>query len=677
MNKPAKILVTAALPYANGPLHIGHIAGCFLPSDTYVRFLKLRGEDVKFICGSDEHGVAIDIKARNENKSPKEVVDYYHHLMADTFKEFGIEFDIYSRTSSKIHHETASDFFLKLYNDKVFIEKETEQYYDEEAKQFLADRYITGTCPHCGYEQAYGDQCEKCGTSLSPSELKNPVSALSGNKPVLRKTKNWFLPLDKLQPQMEAYVNKHKSDWRSHVFGQCTSWLKQGLQPRAMTRDLDWGVKVPLKEAENKVLYVWFDAPIGYISATKELLPDTWEEYWKGKDSKLIHFIGKDNIVFHCLIFPAMLMTHGEYVLPSQVPANEFLNLEGQKISTSRNWAVWLHEYLKDFPDKKDELKYVLTSIAPETSDSEFTWKDFQARVNNELVAILGNFINRITVLCGKYYEGKIPPIESTSIYFEDVQKQIDIVHQEVTLHLENFRFRQGLFSVMELARFGNKFLTIQEPWKMIKDKPKEVEKVMMDCLQISANLALMLQPFLPDTSAKIFKMLGLKTRFKWNESPEFKPEHQLGESILLFKKIEDEEIEFQLNKLKQASEKNTLKEANKDKPLTKENITFDEFSKLDLRTGTIIEAEKVPKTDKLLKLVVDIGSEKRTIVSGIAKDHHPENIIGQQVIMVTNLAPRNIKGIESKGMILMVESEGKLNFAQVSAKSKNGSVVS
>jgi methionyl-tRNA synthetase len=673
MNKTEKYLITAALPYANGPLHIGHIAGCYLPADIYVRYLRLHNHDVKFICGSDEHGVPITIKAKNENISPQQVVDKYHAMMRDAFIEFGISFDIYSRTSSPIHHQTAADFFKVIYDKNIFIEEITEQYYDEKAQQFLADRYITGTCPKCGNTSAYGDQCEKCGTSLNPTDLINPKSALSGETPVLKKTKNWFLPLDKIQPQLEKFIEQHKDDWKTNVYGQCKSWLNAGLQPRAMTRDLDWGVKVPVEGAEGKVLYVWFDAPIGYISATKELLPDTWQDYWQNKNTKLVHFIGKDNIVFHCIIFPAMLMSHGNFILPDNVPANEFLNLEGDKISTSRNWAVWLHEYLQDFKNKQDELRYVLTSIAPETADSEFTWKDFQTRVNNELVAVLGNFVNRVMVLMHKYFEGKIQGNGKIDIANKDVYQAIDKCYNSLQKNIESYKFRQGLFEVMDLARFGNKYLTDAEPWKTIKTEPENSSEVLHDCLLLIAHLSCCLQPFLPHTSQKIFAQLNLKSKFLWHEEIVFSAGHQLQKPELLFAKIEDDIIQQQIDKLF-AGKNNTAMNLQPQK----ETCTYDDFTKLDIRVGEIIAAEKVLNADKLLALIIDTGIDRRQVVSGIAEHYKPDEIIGQKVCILANLAPRKIRGIESHGMILMAEDNtGKLCFVMPQEDDFfNGSIV-
>lgn len=673
-------LITAALPYANGPVHIGHLAGCYLPADIYVRYLRSSGKDVKFICGSDEHGVPITIKAKNEGITPQQVVDKYHKIMGDAFKEFGISFDIFSRTSSKTHHQTASDFFKKLYAQGSFTEQVTDQYYDEEAKQFLADRYIVGTCPKCANKNAYGDQCEKCGTSLSPTELINPHSMLSGSKPVMKQTKNWFLPLDKLSPKIKAYIEQHK-DWKPNVYGQCKSWLDSGdgLQPRAMTRDLDWGVPVPVKDSEGKVLYVWFDAPIGYISATKDLIPNEWEKYWKDKESRLIHFIGKDNIVFHCIIFPAMLMEHGEFVLPDNVPANEFLNLEGDKISTSRNWAVWLHEYLLEFKDKQDVLRYTLCANAPETKDNDFTWKDFQAKNNNELVAILGNFVNRTLVLTHKYYDGIVP--NATEYNKEDllVLEEITKAPDKISASLEQFRFREALGELMNLARVGNKYLAETEPWKLIKTDEKRVKTIMNISLQITCNLAILCEPFLPFTSKKLFAMLNVNP-IRWSgakQSNNLHAGHKINKEELLFAKIEDAEIDAQIKKLqdsKKVNEENTKVEILNGKP----EILFDDFEKMDIRIGTVLEAEKVKGTDKLLKLRIDTGIDVRTVVSGIALYYTPEEMLGKQVSILVNLAPRKIKGIESNGMILMAENaKGELSLVSpVKDDVNNGSVV-
>lgn len=658
-----RTLVTSALPYANGPVHIGHLAGCYLPSDIFVRYKRSKGEDVIFICGSDEHGVPITIKAKKEGVSPQDVVDKYHKMMGDSFKEFGISFDVYSRTSNKIHHDTASDFFKTLYDKGVFTEEITEQYYDEEAKQFLADRYITGTCPKCANPNAYGDQCEKCGSTLSATELINPKSTLSGSKPVLKETKNWFLPLDKLQPKIQAYLDQHK-DWKVNVYGQCKSWLDsgEGLQPRAMTRDLDWGVPVPVKGAEGKVLYVWFDAPIGYISATKELKPKDWELYWKDKETRLIHFIGKDNIVFHCIIFPSMLMEHGEFILPDNVPANEFLNLEGDKISTSRNWAVWLHEYLIDFKDKQDVLRYTLCSNAPETKDNDFTWADFQTKNNSELVAILGNFVNRTLVLTHKYYNGVVPSAETYTKEDLLILEQLAAFPDKISAAIEQFKFREALAEMMNLARLGNKYLAETEPWKIIKTDESRVKTIMNIALQITCNLAIVCEPFLPFTSQKLFTMLNMPT-LKWHaakQTSNMASGHTINKDELLFAKIEDTEIQSQVDKLAASKSANTVTVIAPAKPET----SFNDFSKMDIRTGTILEAERVPKTDKLLKLKIDTGIDTRIVVSGIAEWYKPENIIGQQVSILVNLAPRKIKGIESQGMILMAsDNKGELSF--------------
>ncbi len=686
MSKFKRYTITAALPYANGPVHIGHLAGCYLPADIYVRYLRSKNEDVKFICGSDEHGVPITIKAKKEGITPQQVVDKYHKIMGDSFNEFGISFDIFSRTSSKTHHETASGFFKTLYDKGIFKEEITEQYFDETANQFLADRYIVGTCPKCGNINAYGDQCENCGSTLNATDLINPRSTLSGEKPVMRKTKNWFLPLDTMQPQIEAYIDSHK-EWKANVFGQCKSWLSAGLQPRAMTRDLDWGVKVPIDSAEGKVLYVWFDAPIGYISATKELTPD-WEKYWKDKETKLVHFIGKDNIVFHCIIFPAMLMAEGSYILPENVPANEFLNLEGDKISTSRNWAVWLHEYLLDFKDKQDALRYSLCANAPETKDNDFTWKDFQAKNNNELVAILGNFINRTLVLTHKYYDGKVPVAAEYTKADIILLEEMSRFPAKIASSIELYRFREALGELMNLARLGNKYLADNEPWILIKTDAVRVQTTMNLSLQITANLAVLMEPFLPFTSKKLFSMLNLNSGLKWNDAERtdlLQAGHQINPSSLLFEKIEDEAITAQVNKLEASKIANQTEADKPEDELSlmqktaapaKPDITFEDFNKMDVRVGTILEAERVPKTDKLMKLLIDTGIDKRTVVSGIAAYYKPEDIIGQQVSILVNLAPRKIKNIESQGMILMAENNaGELSFV-LPAKSNmnNGS---
>ena len=667
--------VTAALPYANGPVHIGHLAGCYLPADIYARYLRSKGKDVKFICGSDEHGAAISIRAKKEGISSQQVIDKYHKMMGDAFKDFGISFDIYARTSSPTHHKTASEFFTNLYEKNIFSEEITEQYYDEQAKQFLADRYIVGTCPNCNNENAYGDQCENCGSTLNATDLINPHSTLSGAVPILKTTKNWFLPLDKMQGDIENYIDSHK-DWKANVYGQCKSWLNQGLQPRAMTRDLDWGVKVPLKDAEGKVLYVWFDAPIGYISATKELTPD-WEKYWKSKDTKLVHFIGKDNIVFHCIIFPAILMAHGDYILPENVPANEFLNLEGEKISTSRNWAVWLHEYLQDFAGKQDILRYVLCANAPETKDNDFTWKDFQARNNNELVAVFGNFINRVMVLSHKYFDGKAGEIKDCTPYDLAVLAEMQSYPAKIAKSIEQYRFREALVELMNLARLGNKYLADTEPWKISKEESQRIATILAISLQIAANLAILSEPFLPFTSKSLFEQLNL-TSSDWNTAGAanlIPAGHQLGAATLLFAKIEDEQMDAQLAKLTASKKEN--EKANHQMEAQKPLITFDDFSHNDMRVGTIIAAERVPKTKNLLKMTIDTGIDQRTVVSGIAAYYEPENIIGQQVTILVNLAPRDIKGITSEGMILMAENaDGSLVFiAPTKAISNGGSV--
>ena len=678
-NSFKRTLVTAALPYANGPVHIGHLAGCYLPADIYVRYLRSIGSDVKFICGSDEHGVPITIKAKKEGITPQQVVDKYHKIMGDAFNEFGISFDIYSRTTNKTHHQTASDFFKTLYDKGGFTEQITEQYYDEEAKQFLADRYITGTCPKCANPNAYGDQCEKCGSSLNATDLIDAKSTLSGSKPVLKQTKNWFLPLDKLQPKIKEYIDSH-SNWKPNVYGQCKSWIESGdgLQPRAMTRDLDWGVKVPIAGAEGKVLYVWFDAPIGYISATKELLPNTWKDYWQNKESRLIHFIGKDNIVFHCIIFPAMLMEHGEFILPDNVPANEFLNLEGDKISTSRNWAVWLHEYLHEFKGQQDVLRYTLCSNAPEAKDNDFTWKDFQTKNNSELVAILGNFVNRTVVLTHKFYNGKVPQAEKFSKEDMIVLEELSKFPNKISEPLEHFKFREALTELMNLARLGNKYLADTEPWKLIKTDEERVKTIMNIALQITTNLAILSEPFLPFTSKKLFASLNINP-LTWlfaKKTNNLPTNHVIAKEELLFAKIEDEQIQIQLAKLENSKKENTP--AN-NIPSQKAETSFDDFSKMDIRVGTILEAERVPKTDKLLKLKIDTGIDVRTVVSGIAEWYKPEDIIGVQVSILANLAPRKIKGIESQGMILMAEnSQGELSFVVPTKKDKtnNGSII-
>ncbi|QHL89382.1 methionine--tRNA ligase [Nibribacter ruber] len=678
ITNPKRYTITAALPYANGPVHIGHLAGVYIPADVYSRYLRSRGRDVKFVCGSDEHGVPITIRAKKEGITPQQAVDKYHELIKKSFSDFNISFDIYSRTSSKTHAETASNFFRKLYEEGKFIEQTTQQYFDEKAQQFLADRYIVGTCPKCGNDGAYGDQCESCGTSLNATDLINPKSTLSGEPPVLRETKHWYLPLDQYEPWLREWiVEGHKSDWKTNVYGQCKSWIDQGLQPRAVTRDLDWGVPVPVEGAEGKVLYVWFDAPIGYISATKDLTPE-WELYWKDQETKLVHFIGKDNIVFHCIIFPAMLKAHGDYVLPDNVPANEFLNLEGDKISTSRNWAVWLHEYLEDLPGKADVLRYVLCANAPETKDNDFTWKDFQARNNNELLAIFGNFINRAVVLTHKYYNGAIPARGELTEFDKEVMASLAAFPEKIAASLEQYRFKEALGELMNLARLGNKYLADTEPWKLFKTDPARVETIMNIALQISASLTILAEPFLPETAIKLANMLQY-TPGKWDQagSPDLLPAgHVIGEAALLFEKIEDAVMEAQVQKLLDTKKANEL--ANAVAAPAKEDITFDDFSKIDIRIGTILEAEKVAKTKKLLKLKVDTGLDQRTIVSGIAEHFNPEEIIGQQVSVLVNLAPREIKGILSQGMLLMAENaDGSLAFMQPSKPVVNGGGVS
>lgn len=667
--------VTAALIYANGPIHIGHLAGCYLPADIYVRYLRSKGEDVKFISGTDEHGVPITLKARNEGVTPQEIVDKYYSQIKKSFYEFGISFDIYSRTSNKTHHNTSSEFFTKLYEKGIFEEKTNEQYFDPKAGQFLADRYIVGTCPNCGNDNAYGDQCEKCGTSLSPTELKDPRSTLSGEKPVMKETKNWYLPLDKLQPKIESYIDQHQ-DWKVNVYGQCKSWLNQGLHPRAMTRDLDWGVKVPLKDAEGKVLYVWFDAPIGYITATQELMGDQWEKYWKDDDTRLLHFIGKDNIVFHCIIFPSMLMEHGEYILPDNVPANEFMNLEGDKISTSRNWAVWLHEYLEEFPGKQDVMRYALTANAPETKDNDFTWKDFQTRNNSELVAIFGNFVNRAVVLTHKYFEGKVPEKGELQPIDEEVLNQLSGFPQKIADSIEKFRFREALSLLMDLARVGNKYLADTEPWKLIKTDESRVSTIMNISLQIAASLAIVCEPFMPFTAEKLSKTFGLKSRTWGNAGDKdlLAAGTPVEKGALLFEKIEDEVVEKQIQKLHTARAEKESKEQKPNVKPMKDIIQFDDFMKMDIRVGEILTAEPVPKSNKLLKFTVDTGIDKRTILSGIAKHFTPEEMVGKKVTVLVNLAPRKIMGIESEGMILFAENEdGALKAVRPAEDAENG----
>lgn len=677
MKEFKRYTVTTALPYANGPVHIGHLAGVYVPADIYVRYLRLRHKDVIFIGGSDEHGVPITLKARNEGVTPQQVVDRYHNIIKESFKKFGISYDIYSRTSSQIHHETAAEFFKTLYDKGEFIEKISKQYFDEAESQFLADRYIIGTCPKCEYEAAYGDQCENCGSSLSPEELINPRSVISGNKPILKETKHWYLPLDKYENWLKQWILEEHKEWKPNVYGQCKSWLDAGLFPRAVTRDLDWGVKVPLHEAENKVLYVWFDAPIGYISATKELRPD-WEKYWKDAETKLVHFIGKDNIVFHCIIFPSMLKQEGSYILPENVPANEFLNLEGDKISTSRNWAVWLHEYLEEFPNKQDVLRYVLCANAPETKDSDFTWKDFQARNNNELVAILGNFINRALVLTHKYYDGKIPVPSEITDKEKEIREEILKIKSDLEKNIENYKFREALKDFMQISRIGNKYLADTEPWKLIKTDSERVKTIMYYSLQLCAISVVLGEIFLPFSMEKLRNMLNME-KTDWEDVLKFdllKPEHKINQAELLFEIIDDAKIEEQLNKLAKTKEMN--ESSAKTVSPQKEEITYDDFVKQDIRVATILEAEKVPKADKLLKLLVDTGIDKRTIVSGIAEYYKPEEIIGKQVCVLVNLAPRKLRGIESAGMILMAtDKDGSLKFVSPENLTANGSVIS
>ncbi|HLU81621.1 MAG TPA: methionine--tRNA ligase [Flavobacteriaceae bacterium] len=677
--------ITAALPYTNGPIHIGHLAGVYVPADIYARYLRLRGENCIFVCGSDEHGVPIAIKAKKEGVTPQEIVDKYHKIIKKSFEDFGISFDNYSRTTAKIHHETATQFFKKLYEDGKFIEETTAQLYDQEAEQFLADRFVTGTCPKCNNPEAYGDQCEKCGSSLNATDLINPKSTISGSAPVMKKTKHWFLPLDKYEPWLREWILEgHKKDWKPNVYGQVKSWIDDGLRPRAVTRDLNWGVPVPVKGAEGKVMYVWFDAPIGYISSTKEWAEKNgkdWKTYWKNPETRLVHFIGKDNIVFHCIIFPAMLKAEGSYILPENVPANEFLNLEGQKLSTSKNHAVWLHEYLEDFPGKQDVLRYVLTANAPETKDNDFTWKDFQARNNNELVAIFGNFINRVTVLTHKYYEGQVPPSKKLTEIDKNVLSQVNTLPQKISGAIERYRFREAQTEMMGLARLGNKYLADEEPWKLIKTNPERVQTIMHTALQIASGLAILCEPFLPFTSKKLKQILNL-TETDWNyfekQTDLLQEGHKINSSELLFEKIEDEDIQRQYDKLIAAKKINAMKNQHQEITPQKETIHFEDFSKLDLRSGTIISAEKIPKADKLLQLKVDTGVDTRTIVSGIAESFSPDEILGKKVVVLINLAPRKLRGVESQGMILMGENtEGKLIFINPDDELENGAVIS
>lgn len=681
-------LITAALPYANGGVHIGHLAGVYVPADIYARFLRLKGEDVKFICGSDEHGVPITIKARKMGITPQDVVDKYHKIIKDSFAGLGISFDIYSRTSSKIHHKTASAFFKKLYDDGKFIEKESEQFFDVEANTFLADRYIVGTCPKCGAEGAYGDQCEKCGSTLSPEELINPHSAISGGEIIKKKTKHWYLPLDQYESWLKEWIlNEHK-EWKANVYGQCKSWLDGGLQPRAVSRDLDWGVPVPVEGAEGKVLYVWFDAPIGYISNTIELLPNEWEKWWKSPDTKMVHFIGKDNIVFHCIVFPSMLKAYGDgFILPDNVPANEFLNLEGDKISTSRNWAVWLDEYLVDFPGKQDVLRYVLCANAPETKDNDFTWKDFQQRNNSELVAIYGNFVNRAIVLTHKYFGGEVPAIGAGGLQEIDKKAldEIPAIKRSLEDNICNYKFREALKDAMNLARVGNKYLTETEPWKLAKTDLDRVATILNVSLQFCANMAIAFEPFIPFSSEKLMKMLNMSAeQNRWEtlgKSDILPAGHKINPAELLFAKVEDAEIEAQVKKLadaKAANEAAAKAAAGKPAPAPqKDECSYDDFMKMDIRTATVLEAVRVPKTDKLLKLTIDTGLDTRTIVSGIAEFYSPEEMVGKQICILANLATRKIKGIESKGMILMAKDEsGKMRFVTPQETVDNGATI-
>ena len=682
MNTPKRYTITAALPYTNGPIHIGHLAGVYVPADIYARYLRLKGKDVAFISGSDEHGVAIPMRAKKEGISPQNIIDKYHTIIKKSFADFGISFDNYSRTSAEIHHKTASAFFTKLYNDGEFIEETSAQLYDAEADQFLADRFIVGTCPKCGFEESYGDQCENCGTSHNATDLINPKSAITGNVPTVKETKHWFLPLDKHEAFLKNWVG-NKKDWKPNVLGQVNSWINDGLRPRAVTRDLDWGIPVPLKDAEGKVLYVWFDAPIGYISSTKEWAAregKNWEDYWKKDDTKLVHFIGKDNIVFHCIIFPSMLKAHGDYILPDNVPANEFLNLEGNKLSTSKNWAVWLHEYLEEFPNQQDVLRYTLTANAPESKDNDFTWKDFQAKNNNELVAIFGNFINRVVVLTNKYYTGIVPEPNDFSEIDEDVLAAVKEFPNIIGKSIERYRFREASQELMNLARLGNKYLADEEPWKMIKVDAERVQTIMFVALQISAALAVLAEPFLPFTASKLKGILNLDANLSWENITEknilIDANHQIEKGELLFSKIEDKTIDAQIEKLEATKIAN--EQEKKVIAPQKETIDFEDFTKLDIRIGTILEAEKVAKTKKLLKLKVDVGIDVRTIVSGIAESFSPEDIIGQQVSVLVNLAPRKIRGVESQGMILMTDTpDGKLAFMEPGKKVKNGQEVS
>ncbi len=672
---PERYTITAALPYTNGPIHIGHLAGVYVPADIYARYLRLTGHEVAFVCGSDEHGVAISMKAKKEGVTPKEIIDKYHGIIKKSFADFGISFNNYSRTSAKVHYETASDFFKKLYEQGDFIEENTAQLYDEEAGQFLADRFVTGTCPNCGYEEAYGDQCENCGSSLNATDLINPKSTITGAVPALKETKHWFLPLDRYEDFLRNWILEgHKKDWKPNVYGQCKSWIEGGLEPRAVTRDLDWGIPVPVQGGEGKVLYVWFDAPIGYISSTKEWAEregKDWEPYWKDKGTKLVHFIGKDNIVFHCIIFPAILKAHGDYILPENVPANEFLNLEGNKLSTSKNWAVWLHEYLEEFPDMQDVLRYTLTANAPETKDNDFTWKDFQARNNNELVAIFGNFINRVVVLTHKYYNGIAPEPTELSNIDKETLAELQKYPQIISNSLERYRFREASQELLNLARLGNKYLADEEPWKLIKVDEERVKTIMFIALQIATGLAVLSEPFLPFTSAKLKNILNIRSsaiQTGWEQVKDsevlLSSGHTINKAELLFRKIEDDEIQKQLDKLEATKKANATMDSAQAISPQKDTITFDDFTKLDMRVGTIVEAEKMPKTKKLMVLKVDTGLDTRTIVSGIAESFEADEIIGKKVTVLINLAPRKLRGVESEGMILMTEdAEGKLVF--------------
>ncbi|WP_418442457.1 methionine--tRNA ligase [Alistipes sp.] len=673
-----RYLITSALPYANGPVHIGHLAGVYIPSDIYARYQRLRGRDVVWVCGSDEHGVPITIKARKEGVTPQQIVDRYHTLIGESFRRLGISFDIYSRTTSPTHARTASEFFRTLYEAGKFIERTTEQYYDQEADTFLADRYIVGTCPRCGNERAYGDQCEQCGSTLSPDELIDPHSAVSGSVPVKRETKHWYLPLDRYEGFLREWILDGHKEWKSNVYGQCKSWLDGGLQPRAVSRDLDWGIPVPVEGAEGKVLYVWFDAPIGYISATKDLTPE-WERYWKDPETKMVHFIGKDNIVFHCIVFPAMLRAHGGYILPDNVPANEFLNLEGEKISTSRNWAVWLHEYLDEFPGKEDVLRYVLCANAPESKDNDFTWKDFQARNNNELVAVLGNFVNRALVLTHKYFDGSTPALGTLTDYDRLTLEELRSIRPSLEANIENYRFREALRDAMNYARIGNKYLADTEPWKVVKTDPERVRTILNVALQITADLSVAIEPFLPFTAEKIRRMLAVES-LGWErlgEAELLPAGHRIGEPELLFEKIEDEAVEAQLRKLSETKAANAAAESKQQAEPQKDTISFEDFQRMDIRVSTILEAQRVAKTKKLLRLTVDTGIDRREIVSGIAEHYAPEELVGKQVLVLVNLVPRELKGILSQGMILMAEdASGKLRLLQPDETTANGAVV-